>query len=140
MKIHVVPRNLVDELWPAAAPLLASALERNPFLGIEELRKVMGREGSALLIAVDKEQIIGAAAIELERFPARLIGTVIALGGVNGFYERALPEMTDRLEQWCVEQGCDSISMMGRPGWSKFVSRRGWQVMPTVAAWKELRT
>jgi hypothetical protein len=140
MKIHIVPRELVSELWPACAPLLDAALERNPFLAVEELQRIlMERAGIELLVAVDGGRIIGAAVIELEQYPTRLTGNVIALGGSAGFYERALPAMTDRLEQWCVDRGCDSISMLGRPGWTKFVSRRGWQVSPTVAAWKQLK-
>jgi hypothetical protein len=82
---------------------------------------------------------MGAAVIEIEEYPNMRTGTVIALGGSVGFYERALSLMTDQLEQWCRDRDCDSISMLGRPGWSKFVSQREWNVMPTVAAWKELK-
>jgi hypothetical protein len=137
--IHIVPKHMVEEIWEGVEPLLAAALEHNPFLQVADLKDMAGgRPDVDLLVAVEEARIAGAAVIELQEYPRCRTGHVLALGGSEGFFVRHLPAMTDALERWSNERGAQSISMLGRPGWTRFVSRRGWQVMPAIGAWKQL--
>lgn len=140
-KIHQVPTSMIADFWPECAPLLAAALDRHPFLGIDDLRGLLeAGNGTDLFVANVDGRILGAAAIEVVIYPSKRTGNVIALGGSRGFYELALPQMVDRLEKWCRDNLCSSISMLGRPGWAKFITQRGWHVLPSLAGWKELDT
>lgn len=139
--IRTVPKSMIDEIWPAVEPLLKAAIGHHPFLTVEDLHGlVRDVDGADLLVAIEDGRVLGAAAIEIQAFEHARTGHILACGGLDGFYERQLPAMTDALEAWALVRDCLAISMLGRPGWAKFVSRRGWQVMPTVAAWRMLRS
>lgn len=137
--IRTAPKSLVADLWPFVGPLLAEALDRHPFMLVDELRDIVReRDDVDLLVAYQDARILGAAVIELQQFPTTSTGHVLALGGRYGFYRNGLEQLTHALEGWCAAHGCDNISALGVPGWTKFMSRRGWQLMPAVAAWKKI--
>lgn len=127
---------LVD-IWPAAVPFLARALKYHPFLTPETLLGVLLRGKASLIVFVDGE-VVGAAAMEAMAYPPDLVGNVIALGGVRGFYRTYIDQAVDALERWCRFQNCTKISALGRQGWSRFLARRGGCTQQLVCAWKDL--
>lgn len=137
MKIYAVPTALVPELWDAAKPFLALALEYHPFLTAQGLLQRILAGEAQLIVAVEKS-MLGAAAMEIVAYPHETVGNIIAMGGVPGFYQKYLTPFTDHLEQWCKQRQCQKIGMLGRRGWVKFVTKRGWKTQEAIAAWKEL--
>jgi hypothetical protein len=49
-----------------------------------------------------------------------------------------MDQITDFLESWCRSRGCEKITELGRPGWSRLAKRRGYQFKPYAQAWKDL--
>lgn len=49
----------------------------------------------------------------------------------------ALVKLTERIEGWAKDEGCDQMALVGRKGWERFAPRHGWQYHATVMA-KEL--
>jgi len=128
---------MVPELWEAVLPFIGRALEFHPFLKSEALLQRLLDGKAALFVFVDGG-IVGAAAMEATEYPQDLVGNVVALGGVRGFYRKYAHEAVDALERWCRRQNCTKMAMLGRQGWSRFLASRGVHFQPVVHAWKDL--
>lgn len=139
MKCHDIPSSLVPDVWEAAVPFVSRALEYHPYLKAEGLLAQILAGRAQLILVTNGEGVVGAAVMEAIHYPPITVGNVVVLGGVRGFYRRYLDDVTDHLERWSVTHGCAKIGMLGRPGWAKYVTRRGWATQPVLAAWKDLR-
>lgn len=137
LRIHDVPVNLVPDVWEAAKPYLASALEYHPFLDSQGLLMILLAGRAQLMIGVD-EKLVGAAVMERVAYPTMTVGNVIAVGADPGFLVRYLEAAFEHGEKWCKTHGCDTMGLLGRRGWAKFVTRLGWTVQPGISAWRHL--
>ena len=137
IRIHDVPGALVPDLWEAVEPLIASALKHHPLLIPSDVLQIL-LAGRAQLILVMDEGIVGVAVMQAIPYPRGANGNILALGGVKGFNRKYLAQVTDHLERWAVRNGCTTLSLLGRPGWSRFAARRGGKSHPLVVAWKPL--
>lgn len=137
IRIHDVPASLVPDLWDAIEPLLSPALKRHPLLIASDVLQIL-LAGKAQLILVMDEHIVGAAVMQAIPYPRGANGNVLALGGVKGFNRKYLAQVTDHLEKWAVRNGCTTLSMLGRPGWSRFAAQRGGKTLALIVAWKPL--
>lgn len=136
--IREIPATLIKPLWSAMEPHVAAALEHHPFLDAEGLLW-LALTGRAYLIAVlDGERVAGVVALDIQQYPKKRVGNVLALGGEVGSMERFSDEVEMFLIEWCRENSLDSLGMLGRPGWGKTLARRGWQVQPIACAWKDV--
>ncbi len=136
--IREIPSELLRPLWSVVEPLLKEALVPHPFLDAEDVLW-LALNGKAYVIAVlDHERVAGAIVMELHQYPKRRIGNILALAGEVGSMERFSDEVESFLIEWCRQNSLDSLGMLGRPGWSKVLSRRGWQTQPICTAWKNL--
>jgi len=136
--IREIPLPLLPRLWSSLGPHLERALRRHPFLDLEGLQW-LAFNGRAYIIAVlDGDRIAGVIALDIQQYPKKRIGNVLALGGEIGSLERFSDEVESFLLQWCRENSLDSLGMLGRPGWSKYLARRGWHVQPIICAWKDV--
>lgn len=138
MKLYTVPVGLVEELWPQAGPMLARALEHHPYVDADDLLRILLAGHADLIVASEHGRIICAAVMEQVAYPGTMVGNVLALAGEFGIYRKHMDAITDYLEQWSRERGCSSIGMLGRPGWRKYVTRRGWTIRPCIAACRTL--
>ncbi len=137
IRIHDAPASLIPDLWDAVEPFITSALKHNPLLIATDVLQIL-LAGKAQLILVMDEQIVGVAVMQAIPYPRGANGNVLALGGVKGFGRKYLSPVTDHLERWAIRNGCTTLSMLGRPGWSRFAARRGGKTLALVAAWKPL--
>lgn len=136
MKLHTVPVALVPDLWPAVEKLLARAVKWHPFLSVDGLKAIILSGHADLIVAIQDEHIFCAAVMEAVQYPGTKVGNVLVLAGERGTYARHIDAITDYLETWCAAHGCANIGMTGRPGWLKFVTRRGWRTQRYVSAWR----
>lgn len=137
MKLYDVPAPLIPDLWPAASALLRRALKHHPFMDEESLLITLLEGRASLIVAVEGERMMGAAIMEIYQFPKVTVGSVLALAGERGTYKH-MDEIMDFLEKWCRGKGCEKITELGRPGWSRVARRRGYQWKPYAQAWKDL--
>jgi hypothetical protein len=137
MKIYPVPNSLVSDLWSAVAPLLDMALERHPFLDSEGLRQSLLADFSSLSIMTEDGEVITALVMERVRYPVnRMVANVLAIGG-RGVFKHG-DEISAYLEEWARAHQCDTISFIGRPGWTRAALGKGGQVMPLALGWKHV--
>lgn len=136
--IHEIPPQLAEGFWPMVEPLLANALRFHPHLSLSGLRHVLVTSMAELVILVENDRIIGAAVMESVKYPSKSVGNIVALGTQTGVWKTHGEAFTEALEQWCKRRGLSTLHMLGRAGWSRFVTRHGWKTQPSLIAWKEL--
>jgi hypothetical protein len=137
-QIRDIPQHLVETFWPLVEPFLSEALEVHPHLEADGLRALLLSGMAELLVILEADCIIGAVVMETQRYPTKMVGNIVALGLDTGSWKTKGDAVTDALEQWCRSRNLGTLNMLGRAGWSKFVTRRGWRTQPSLLAWKEL--
>ncbi len=136
--IREIPPECVEAFWPLVAPFLARALRVHPHLDLDGLHELLSSEAAQLLVALEGDRLIGAVVMESVRYPRKSVGNVVALGTEVGAWKIHGIAITQALEQWCRARDLDTLHMLGRAGWSRFVTRHGWRTQPSLLAWKEL--
>jgi hypothetical protein len=137
--IHAVPAELVNNLWPAIDIHTTAALDFHPFLTSDDLRTLLLNGHAQLFVAVGEgRKVQGFAAMEVVRYPARLVANILASGGDEGFLSTAIHELLPILKQWAAEHGADAIALTGRPGWIKALRDEGGNAEKLVMWWSEL--
>lgn len=138
MKIYDVPTHVVPDVWEAAKSYLSSALDYHPFLDSSSLLVLLLSGRGQLMIGVDGK-IVGAAVMERVEYPSgAIVGNIIAMGADPGSSKNYLDQAFEHCEKWCKAHGCDTIGLLGRRGWAKLVTRKGWMVQPGISAWRHL--
>lgn len=136
--IREIPAFLVPEFWPLVDTMFEKALEHHPHLDIDGLKHLL-LTGRAELILVIEGTIVAGIVMESVRYPSEMVGNIVAAAGDVGSLATHGERIEKYLEEWCLTRNLSTISMLGRAGWSTFLSRHGWQTQPSLVAWKELR-
>lgn len=149
--IRDIPTDLVETFWPLVKPLLARALEYHPHLTADGLQAVLMYGAGHLSVVLDgSDEIVGAFVMEPQpyptefvpdegqEYPTKKVGNVLACATEVGAWKTHGDSIVQHMEQWCRERKFDSLHMLGRAGWSRFLTRRGWVTQPSLVAWKEL--
>lgn len=136
--IREIPLYCVETFWPLVKPFLSKALRVHPHLDTEGLHALLISGAAELIVVLDGARIIGAVAMEAVRYPSKSVGNVVALGTEVGAWKTHGIAITQALEQWCKARNLGTLHMLGRAGWSRFVTRHGWRTRPSLVAWKEL--
>lgn len=111
------PENL-PELWDTAATLLTPAVIRSE--GRATLKSLFesARNSKAqiwLMFDKDQKKVIASGATEVNKYAAKKVLHVMLVGGAR--MKEWLPEYIEKLKRFAKDNGCDSIEMVGRPGW-----------------------
>lgn len=138
MKIYDVPREMVTDLWSAVEAMLAKALKHHPHLSAAGLLKLLVSDFARMFVMTEDGKIIAALVMERTAYPDRVVGNVVAFGGEYGVYRKHVDTIMEHMEAWSRARGCDTIAFVGRPGWTRFVLRKGGEMLPLVHAWKRL--
>jgi hypothetical protein len=137
--IHRVPRELVEDLWPALEPHAKAALEYHPFMDEQDLLLLVNTGHVTLFIALDKGAVQGFGAMEVIEYPRRKVANCIACGGERGFLSAAIHELLPALKRWGSEQGADTFAILGaRPGWLRALRDEGGNAAEFVTWWTRL--
>lgn len=64
----------------------------------------------------------GCLVTQVSTFPKRKLLQVFLAGGDMD----AVLALADQAEEWGRAQGCDAMMMMGRMGWQRVLTKRGW--------------
>jgi len=137
LKFHVIPIPLLPEFWEFAREYLEKALLVHPYLDIDDLRLLVEREHCDLILATRGTSIVCAVCMEIQVFPKHRVGNVVALGG-KLLMNNGMNQILDYLESWCLKNHCDTLGMIGRPGWIKTVMSRHGKHLPLLQGWKSL--
>ena len=119
-----------EEFWPELQPLIERALKYDPFhtVGIEELRLQFGTGYSRVFIGADEanQELLMATVIQLHLLGSgeRVLHIVTTAGGD---LSRWLQELIDTMIATAKAENCESITIAGRPGWARKLSRLGFK-------------
>lgn len=136
--IREIPAHLTETFWPLVAVLLSRALRFHPHLSLEALERLIARGLAELIVVLEGPRIIGAVVMEVQQYPDKRVGNVVAVALEVGALKTHGMAVEKHLEQWCRERQLDNLAMYGAPGWVRFVQRHGWKTQRLLAAWKEL--
>lgn len=112
-----VPSSQVAEVWPLVQPVLQPAIER-----------CKGRETAETMLAALRAQDMQLWVATDDSGKIRSAGTttVYATGtrkiAAISFGAGAMEDLTSTLptiEAWAKHNGCDSVEIVGRPGWRR---------------------
>lgn len=105
MKVHYVDVRYIHKVWDDAAPFLEKAMHHSGGeYSLEQLKVFLVQGSQTLLIAVDDEEIKGAATVEFINYPNERVAFITAIGGKM----IASKEVWDQFEGWLHEQGATS--------------------------------
>lgn len=135
--IREVPTCLVLDLWPVVEPLLAKAARHHPFADTDCMLAALLAGKSALFVVLEDDQVSAALIAEVEEYAnGRVVGQVWGMGGIPGVLKRCQPELEALLDTWCARHGCDTIAVVGRPGWRRLL--RNFDSVPLTLAWRRV--
>ncbi len=138
MRIYQVPHEMVTDFWSAIEPMLSRAIDLNPHLDMPGVLRHLMAQYAQLFVATDDGEITAVAVMERIQYPSHVVGNILALAGKRGTYRSHLDALSDRMEQWAKEVGCDRIAFVGRPGLERIARRRGGKTLRLVHAWRDL--
>jgi hypothetical protein len=133
--IHSVPTKLVPDLWSGIEQYVKAACEYHPFMESNDVMEVL-LWGSARLFT-DDSGILGFAAMEVVEYPNRRVANVFLAGGIHGFLSVAVNDMLPVLQRWGKDQSAEAFSIIGRPGWTRALKAKGFNVQVHATLWQD---
>lgn len=116
LSLFCVAPDRAAAMWPHVEPFFAAATRRVPLAALEDLKRDILNGNALIWIVWDGSHILAALVTALQRTDAGLICLLQACGGTE--MGRWLP-LLPRIEQFAKNQGCVTIRMTGRRGWSR---------------------
>jgi hypothetical protein len=136
--IRPVPTDLVPEIWHAIEHHVEAACKYHPFCDARDIARTIMKGHARLFVSFEGGRVQGFAAMEVVEYPSRKVANVLAAGGERGFLSVAIHELLPILKQWGREQGADTFSITGRPGWLKALRDEGGEAVDLVTWWTGL--
>lgn len=136
IRVHEVPTRMVLDFWPVTEPMLAKAARHHPFADTEcMLARLLA--GEAQMFVLVEDGIEAVLLTEVIEYPnGRNVGQVWAMGGLKGIWKRGGELAEKAVEAWCRRFHCDTIAVVGRPGWRRLL--RHFDSQPLAVAWRKL--
>lgn len=130
--IAAVKPSLIQLIWPAVRPQLATAIDySNGELTIESIEHDIVN-GNLILLTVNIDAVIVASIlIHKKTFESGLsVLNVPLIGG----YDMHLwgKKLLTLLERIAKEEGCTEVYGSGRPGWKRIMEKEGYKVIHTI--------
>lgn len=105
----------IDRVLPLVTDMLTAAVEKCGDWTLREVCYALQGAQALLWIVWDGEKLSAAAVSQLIAVPKGKICQVIACGGAS----ESWPEAIQPIEQYAKAEGCVSMRIRGRPGWSR---------------------
>ena len=112
--------DAVQFVWPyvreyiLGASDMAKELDEFTIVG-----KILSGEYTLFVVTTDNE-FIGAATVEIVKFPVRTIAQIIHLGGKDF---KLMQSKFDELMDWARVRGAEALRLHGRKGWIRRLER-----------------
>lgn len=115
MNIFCVDPSQIDQYWPAVSHLIKPALQ-DTLSDFDTVSAEVMAGRNLLWLIWDGTEIHAAVVTSLGIANGRKHCTIVACGGKQMLLWRHL---IDRIEKFARNEGCKSLAIMGRRGWSK---------------------
>lgn len=120
-----VPTQVLDVVWPDAAPLLEQAVETSGGrYSMERLWAELQDQTLGLWVALDDMKPIAAITTRVADYPDCRALAMDWIGGTR--MEEWLPVAHDVLGRYAREHGCSHLEGYGRKGWERALRKFGW--------------
>lgn len=128
MIVLELSRETAAEFWPEIRPFVSRALKYDVFnqFKISDIERQV-REGFArVMICTAGEQLVAAHVLQIFKAIGgeRVLHVLATAGDDSHLWMRAL---TDELEKLARTEGATAITMAGRPGWAKKLTKLGFK-------------
>lgn len=142
-RIYDVPRDMVTDFWSAIEPMISRAMEHHPYLQAGGVLWMLNQDLARLFIMTESRKITAACVMSRDQYPCAdgtplAVANVIAFAGDYGVYRNHVDEIDNHMTAWARTHGCRKIGFVGRPGWTRYVLRRGGKLLPLVHASRSL--
>lgn len=119
----VVGDDVIKEVWKDVSPMIETSLpySAGKYL-LEDIKKAILDLDMQLWVGRDHSGFCAAAVTQIVHFPRSVRVTMLFFGG------KRVPELleSDIIFQWAKSLGCSHIELFGRPGWERFLNRKGY--------------
>ena len=124
MKVSMVPREHVTDIWDAVRPHLKKAADYTyGRYEVDDILDCITDYDHTLWIAFDEKGIKGAVVTMMAQYPRKKYLDMVFTGGVE--LESWKAQMLDLLQKWAFDNECSGIQSTGRPGWAKIFKADG---------------
>ena len=117
-----IDRRYLDQVWPAVAPLLAQAVEKNHGEGdLAQLRAQVAYGGAELLVWQEKPEdaIRAVATVEWKQYPNYRAAWVSYMSG------HEMAGAMGEVREWAKQQGASKIECLCGKAQAKLFEQRG---------------
>jgi hypothetical protein len=130
IQIQVVPVQYAAQTWPQVEPLLARAEKFNATgdYNLAQMKMYVTTGQWTLLVAMDEQEIKGAALMSFINYPNSRIAFVTCAAGKD-IYNR---EVIEQLYGIAVQMGATKLQAVGRPSIVRLLGRSGFEPVTTV--------
>ena len=111
-----VPPADVEKVWPIVGPMLRRAIERTGLSDFSECQSALFCGAHLLWLAIENKTIKGIATTQLVKANERKSCIIVACSGED--FREWLP-LIGGIEKYATEEGCQSMRIFGRSGWSR---------------------
>lgn len=115
-----IDRRYLDQVWPAVAPILAQAVEKNQGEGdLSQLRAQIAYGGAELLVWSVDDEVRGAVTVEFKQYPNYRAAHIAYMGGEH------YAEYLDEFKQWAHQQGASVLECLCGPSQARLFAQQG---------------
>lgn len=137
MQVTMVPKEYVQQCWPAVEEYLKGAAEyTHGRYEVEDIYDAIMDYDHTLWIAFDDEKIKGAVVTNFAHYPKKKYLVMSFCGGVE--LNTWKDDMLKLLQHWAHDTQCDGVEATARLGWTKIFKNDGhlplWQTFQLPAA------
>jgi hypothetical protein len=136
--IYHVPRNLIENIWPAIEGYVEGACAYHPFMEAPDVRILLDQGFAQLFIAVDHQGVMGFGALEVIKYPRRKVANVLGAGGRRGFSAVAVGELLQFMIAYGKTEGATVVAYSGRPGWLRALRHLGGRSQRFITWWADI--
>lgn len=126
VSVGIVPKEMIDAVWPVAEPLLSPAIARSgKRMSMATVRKSLDRNTHLLWVANEDDELLSAFVTRSAQYPLKKMLVVESLGGKK--LRSWVKPVHDTLVGFAKATGHDGLELYGRDGWVKALKPYGWK-------------
>ena len=95
---------------------------------VDDILKFLFTGQMQLWVVLDNKKIYGQVITEIKQYPQCRMLTIQYCSGEKQHMKFIDDKIYETLERYAKDNGCSGIELIGRPGWSRHVAKRGYEI------------
>ena len=128
IRILELKQDTAAQFWPELAPFVRRALNFDAFnqMKVSDIEQQVTKGFARVLICTEGEQLLAAHILQLfKAIDGERVLHVLCTAGDDS--HRWMADVIDHLDAMAELEGATAITMSGRPGWAKKLTRLGFR-------------